>query len=60
MGRDRKVKLLANALEDYDGREDVLLMSHIEMYSENLSAECGMVVWVNVAALRSLFSKSAK
>ncbi|MFA5137832.1 MAG: hypothetical protein WC728_01275 [Elusimicrobiota bacterium] len=60
VGRDRKVKLLSKALEDYDGREDVLLMSHIEMYSENLSAECGMVVWVKVAALRSLFAKSQK
>lgn len=60
VGRARKVKLLSDALEDYDGRQDVLLMSHIEMFSENLSAECGMVVWVNVAALRSLFSKAAK
>jgi chemotaxis protein CheY-P-specific phosphatase CheC len=60
MGRDRKVKLLSQALEAYDGREDVLLMSHIEMYSESLSAECGMVVWVKIAALRNLFAKSQK
>jgi hypothetical protein len=60
MGRDRKVKLLSQALEAYDGREDVLLMSHIEMYSESLSAECGMIVWVKIAALRNLFAKSQK
>jgi len=50
-----KVQLLSEVLEDYDGRKDVLLMSHIEMFSENLSAECSMVAVTNVGTLRRIF-----
>jgi len=52
-----KVHLLTKVLEDYDGRSDVLLMSHIEMYSENLSAECSMVAMANICTLRRLFER---
>jgi len=52
-----KVGLLTSVLEDYDGRSDVLLMSHIELYAENLSAECGMVLMANIGALRRLFDR---
>lgn len=54
-----KVDLLAKALDAYDGREDLFLMSHVDMFSENLSAECSMIVTVNAAALRRLLAKSA-
>lgn len=52
-----KVDLLTRVLEDYDGRSDVLLMSHIEMFSEDLSAECSMVAMAHTGTLRRLFER---
>jgi len=53
--RGPKAALLGVALEAYDGREDVLLMSHVEMFSEDLSADCSMVIIVNADVLKGLF-----
>ncbi len=56
--QNAKVRLLESVLEDYDGRKDVLLMSHCELFSEKLSAECSMVVMVNIAVIRRLFASN--
>jgi chemotaxis protein CheY-P-specific phosphatase CheC len=52
--RGPKASLLGVVLEAYDGREDVLLMSHVEMFSEDLSADCAMVIIVNAEVLHGL------
>lgn len=52
--RGPKVDLLAAALENYDGRRDVILMSHVELYSNDLAADCSMVLVVDSESLRSL------
>lgn len=52
----KKVDLLAAALESYDGREDVFLMANVDMFSESLAAECGMIVTANSAALRNILA----
>lgn len=52
--RGNKVELMAKALERYDGRKDVLLMSHVELYSNDLAADCSMVLIVDSATLQRL------
>ncbi|MFC1679766.1 hypothetical protein ACFL2T_06100 [Elusimicrobiota bacterium] len=52
-----KSELLAWGFERYDGRKDVLLMSHVEFYSKNLAATCNVVIIVGVSTLRRLFKK---
>ena len=52
-----KSELVSRAFEHYDGRRDVLLMSFVEFYSENLEANCNLVIIVNGATLESLFKK---
>ena len=52
--RGPKADLLAVALEGYDGRRDVILMSHVELYSNDLAADCSMVLIVDSDALRTL------
>ncbi|MDE2291422.1 MAG: hypothetical protein KGL53_05010 [Elusimicrobia bacterium] len=52
--RGPKVELMARALERYDGRRDVLLMSHVEMYSTDLAAECSMILIVDSQTLQDL------
>ena len=54
-----KAKLLSEALKAYDGRTDVLLMSHVEMFSENLSAECSVVLVFNAEAIQGLLQKES-
>ncbi|MBI5242583.1 MAG: hypothetical protein HY922_02725 [Elusimicrobia bacterium] len=51
-----KTDILAAVLGDYDGRQDILMMSHIDMYSENLSAECSMVIIVNADSLQRILT----
>lgn len=53
-----KADLMVGALENYDGRRDTLLMSHVDMYAENLAAECSMVVIVDTEGVRRLLRKS--
>ncbi|MBI3297302.1 MAG: hypothetical protein HYZ75_03995 [Elusimicrobia bacterium] len=52
--RGPKAEIVAAALEGYDGRKDVLLMSHVELYSNDLAADCSMVLAVDSEALRML------
>lgn len=52
--RGPKVELMARALERYDGRKDILLMSHVELYSNDLAADCAMVLVVDSATLQQL------
>ena len=52
--RGAKADLLASALERYDGRKDVLLMSHVEMYSNDLAADCAMVLVCDSQALHEM------
>ncbi len=52
--RGAKADLLASALERYDGRKDVLLMSHVEMYSNDLAADCAMVLVCDSRALHEM------
>jgi len=54
-----KAEILAKSLERYDGRNDVILLSHVDMFSENLAAECSMVLVVNEAALVELFAAAS-
>ncbi|TBR24045.1 hypothetical protein EPO15_04790 [bacterium] len=54
VSRGTKVELMSRALDRYDGRKDVLLMSHVEMYSNDLAADCSMVLIVDSATLQSL------
>ena len=54
VSRGAKVDLMAKALERYDGRKDVLLMSHVEMYSNDLAADCSMILIVDSATLQAL------
>jgi chemotaxis protein CheY-P-specific phosphatase CheC len=51
-----KAEILSNVLGDYDGREDILMMSHIDMYAENLSADCSMIIVVNAESLRRILT----
>jgi chemotaxis protein CheY-P-specific phosphatase CheC len=53
-----KAQVLGRSLEGYDGREDVIMLSHVELYSENLAAECSMVLIVNEEELAKLFVDS--
>ena len=53
-----KAEVLEKSLERYDGRNDAILLSHVEMFSENLAAECSMVLVVNEAALAELFERA--
>jgi chemotaxis protein CheY-P-specific phosphatase CheC len=52
-----KADLASAALEDYDGRKDVLLLAHVQLHSDRLNAECSMMVIVNEAVMRSLLSR---
>lgn len=52
--RGKKADLLAAALEGYDGRKDVLLMSHVELFSNDLAADCSMVLVVDSQTLHKL------
>jgi chemotaxis protein CheY-P-specific phosphatase CheC len=52
-----KAELMAKALETYDARKDTLLLSHVDMYSENLAAECSMVIIVNTEDIKKLLSR---
>lgn len=54
VSRGPKVDLMARALDRYDGRKDLLLMSHVEMYSTDLAADCAMVLIVDSATLQAL------
>ena len=51
-----KAEILSTVLGDYDGREDILMMSHIDMYAENLSADCSMIIIVNAESLRRILT----
>ncbi|MFH1725523.1 MAG: hypothetical protein ABII00_13010 [Elusimicrobiota bacterium] len=53
-----KADLLGEAFDRYDGRKDVLLMSHVELYSMNLAAECSMVTIVESAAIRDFLAST--
>lgn len=53
-----KADLMVGALGNYDGRCDTLLMSHVDMYAENLAAECSMVMIANTEGIRKLLKKS--
>lgn len=53
---NRKGELLTSALARYDGRQDFLLTVRVEMYSEGLSTECGMVIAFDSKALERLIS----
>lgn len=46
-----KAGVLGESLEHYDGRVDTLMLSHVDMYSENLAAEASMIVIANSDAL---------
>jgi len=52
-----KAGVLSAALDDYDGRKDMLLMAHMDLYSENLSAECSVVVIAETESLRRILSR---
>lgn len=60
VGRGTKAELTGTALEDYDGRKDVLLLAHMQLHSERLNAECSVIVIVNEAAMRTLISRGPK
>jgi len=49
-------QILSEALEAYDGRQDMLVTSQVNMYSENLSAECNMIIIINADCLRRMLS----
>ncbi len=51
-----KAEILAKSLERYDGRKDVILLSHVDMFSENLAAECSMVLVIDEESLVEMFS----
>ena len=52
-----KADLASAALEDYDGRKDILLLAHVNLHSERLDAECSMMVIVNEAVMRGLLGR---
>lgn len=49
-----KAGLLGSAFEDYDGRRDILMLSHVDLYSEGLSAQCTLVIMANSEGLLRL------
>lgn len=53
-----KVDLLAQAFEAYDGREDTLLLSQCDLFSESLMAECGIVVILNTNSIHKYLKTS--
>ncbi|TPW20329.1 MAG: hypothetical protein FD126_1797 [Elusimicrobia bacterium] len=57
VGEGVKADLASAALEDYDGRKDILLLAHVNLHSERLDAECSMMVIVNEAVMRALLSR---
>lgn len=52
-----KAELTSSALEDYDGRKDILLLANVQLHSERLDSECNMMVIINEAAMRSLLAR---
>ena len=53
---ETKSHILSTALEDYDGRNDLLMISHVDLYSENLSAECSVLVIINEDLLQRILA----
>jgi chemotaxis protein CheY-P-specific phosphatase CheC len=50
----RKVELLTKVLDRYDGREDLIVASQVDIYSEKLAVDCGMVIIVNAEMMGKL------
>ncbi|PCI34845.1 MAG: hypothetical protein COB53_11540 [Elusimicrobia bacterium] len=51
-----KADILAKALVRYDGRKDIILLSHVDMFSKDLSAECSIVLVIDESSLIELFA----
>ncbi|MFA5138176.1 MAG: hypothetical protein WC728_03005 [Elusimicrobiota bacterium] len=56
----RKVELLSKALSQYDGREDMIMLSQVDIFSEKLAVECGMLIIVNAAMVNKLLRTAGK
>lgn len=54
VSRGRKVDLTERALSGYDGRSDILLMSHFDIFSPGLKAESSWVILADSEGLRRL------
>lgn len=50
----KKVEILEMALQRYDGREDTLLVSQVDIYSKDIECYCNMVIIVNSEMIRKL------
>jgi len=48
-----KAGVFGESLEHYDGRVDTLMLSHVDMYSENLAAQASMIVIANSEGLHA-------
>jgi hypothetical protein len=55
----RKVDLISKALSNYDGREDMIMISQVDVYSEKLSVECSLIVIVNAAMVARLIQSAS-
>ena len=56
----RKVELLTKALSNYDGRDDLIVVSQVDIYSEKLEVNCGMIIIVNAAMMCKLLKTAGK
>ena len=50
----RKVEILSKALSAYDGREDMIMISQVDIFSEKLAVECNLLIIVNAAMVDKL------
>jgi len=51
-----KTNLFAGVLGDYDARKDMLMMAQIDMCSEDLTAECSVIMIAGVESLQRLLA----
>jgi chemotaxis protein CheY-P-specific phosphatase CheC len=53
-----KTELMHAALEKFDGRKDTVVMTHVEMFSGNLSTVCSMILILDAAVMQRLLKKA--
>lgn len=56
----RKVEILSKALSHYDGREDMIMVSQVDIFSEKLAVECSMLIIVNAEMVDKLLKTTGK
>jgi chemotaxis protein CheY-P-specific phosphatase CheC len=56
----RKAELTVGVLEKFDGRKDTVVLTHVEMYADTLSAVCSMLLMLDAAVVKRLITLANK